>query len=165
MDIQILASKFYEHSIYIRGYSKQTIQRYKSIINFISKDLGITNIDEFTNKDIREFFLHGRTKRAWRPNTFICYYQSLLVFFRWCVESGYLEKNPIEGIEMPKVEKRLPPKLTKQEVIKLLEIVYNYPYDYRFLRFRNHALFSTLDRKSTRLNSSHAELSRMPSSA
>ena len=26
--------------------------------------------------------------------------------------------------------------------MKLLEIVYNYPYDYKFLRYRNHAIFS-----------------------
>jgi site-specific recombinase XerD len=54
-----------------------------------------------------------------------------------------MEKNPIKDIEVPKIEKRLPPKLTKQDATKLLEIVYNYPYDYKFLRYRNHAIFST----------------------
>ena len=46
-------------------------------------------------------------------------------------------------IEIPKLEKRLPPKLTKQDATKLLEIVYNYPYDYKYLRYRNHAIFAT----------------------
>jgi site-specific recombinase XerC len=38
-----------------------------------------------------------------------------------------MEKNPTADIEKPKVEKRLPPKLTKQDALKLLEITYNYP--------------------------------------
>lgn len=50
--------------------------------------------------------------------------------------------NPMENIELPKLEKRIPSKLTKQVTLKLLEVVYNYPYPYRFLRYRNHALFS-----------------------
>ena len=33
--------------------------------------------------------------------------------------------------------------LTKQDALKLLEVVYNYPYDYKYLRYRNHAIFST----------------------
>ena len=49
----------------------------------------------------------------------------------------------MQDIELPKLEKRLPAKLTKQDALRLLEIVYNYPYDYPFLRYRNHAIFST----------------------
>lgn len=52
--------------------------------------------------------------------------------------------NPMEQIEIPKLEKRLPTKLTKQEAFRILEVVLNYPYDNDFLRYRNHALFSTL---------------------
>jgi site-specific recombinase XerD len=59
------------------------------------------------------------------------------------MKQGYLEKNPILDIEKPKMEKKLPTKLTKQATMQLLEIVYNYPYEYRFLRYRNHAIFST----------------------
>jgi len=76
-------------------------------------------------------------------NTYIVYRKSLLVFFRWCVKLGYLEANPIIDIEIPRLEKRIPPKLTKQDALKLLELVYNYPYEYTFLRYRNHAMFAT----------------------
>jgi site-specific recombinase XerC len=43
------------------------------------------------------------------------------------MKQGYMEKNPIDDIEKPKLEKRLPIKLTKQDSMKLLELVYNYP--------------------------------------
>ena len=50
--------------------------------------------------------------------------------------------NPTEDIEIPKLEKRLPSRLTKQEALRLLEVVYNYPYEDKFLRYRNHAIYS-----------------------
>ncbi len=142
MDIEILAHKFFDYSLHIRGYSKDTIKRYRQIINFYSRLANITKIEEVTRDNVRNAFYYGRTERQWKPNTFICFHKSLAVFFRWCVINGYMSFNPTDDIEIPKLEKRLPPKLTKQDSLKLLEIVYNYPYDYKFLRYRNHAIFS-----------------------
>ncbi len=143
MDIKILALKFYDHSLYFRGYSKDTIQRYKNIINAFCKYSDITEIEQVDEDKVRRMFYYGRTERNWKPNTFICYHKSLVVFFRWCKESGYMQDNPAEKIECLKLEKRLPPKLTRQDATRLLDIVYNYPYQYTYLRFRNHAIFST----------------------
>ncbi len=103
----------------------------------------ITELNQITDEKVRSVFYIGRTERNWSVNTYIAYRKSLLVFFRWCVNQGYMEKNPIIDIEVPRLEKRLPTKLTKQDSMKLLELVYNYPYDYKFLRYRNHAIFST----------------------
>ena len=143
MDIQILAHKFYDYSIYIRGFSPATVKRYRQIINRYCNHAGITKIEQVNDMNIRELFVYGRTECHWKPNSFIVYSVSLKVFFRWCIKEGYMEKNPVDDLEIPKVEKRLPPKLTKQDTLKLLEVVYNYPYDYTYLRYRNHAIFST----------------------
>ena len=143
MDIEILAQKFYSYSLYIRGYSEYTIKGYKNAINYFCKFSGVTKIEEVTNENVRALFFHGRTERGWKPSTFICYHKTLIVFFRWCVKNKYMEFNPIEDIEIPKLEKKLPAKLTKQEAMRLLEVSYNYPYNYKFLRYRNHAIFST----------------------
>jgi site-specific recombinase XerD len=53
-----------------------------------------------------------------------------------------MSTNFAESIEIPKLEKRIPPKLTRQEALKLLEVVFNYPYAYPYLRYRNHAVYS-----------------------
>lgn len=143
MDIRLLAQRFYEHSSFIRGYSKDTIRRYRQSIGFYIKLTGIRTIEEVTEDNVRHLFFHGRTQRNWTPNTFICYHKSLLVFFRWCQAQGLLSDNPIEKIEKPKIEKKLPVRLTKQDAMRLLEIVYNYPTQYSFLRYRNHAIFAT----------------------
>ena len=143
MNIQILAQKFYDYSLYMRGRKPATIRRYRQAINLYSRLAEISEIEQVTEANVREFFFNGRTKRNWKPNSFICFYHSLLVFFKWCVNEKYLTKNPTDDIEIPKVEKRLPSCLTKQDAFKLIEVVYNYPYDYKYLRYRNHAIFST----------------------
>lgn len=142
MDIEILAGKFYDYSLHMRGYSPQTIRRYRTVILLYKKNAALQTIEDINEVNLREFFLNGRVGRNWASTTFITFHMSLSVFFRWCVSNGYMQKNFTEGIELPKVEKRLPPKLTKQDAMKLLEVVYNYPYDYPYLRYRNHAIFS-----------------------
>ena len=142
MDIQNLAQQFYEYSLYMRGYSKATVKRYKYVIEFYIKHFQIQKIDEVTESNVRELFFYGRTQRKWSTATFIVFYKSLSVFFKWCITKGCLEKNPIGDIEKPRLEKRLPAKLTKQDAFRLLEVIYNYPYNNKLLRVRNHAIFS-----------------------
>jgi site-specific recombinase XerD len=143
MYVHILLEKFCDYSISIKGYSKDTIRRYRFVVIAWCKFSGTTEINQATEEKIRALFYYGRTQRKWSVNTFIIYHKTLLVFFRWCIKEGYLEKNPILDIEIPKREKRLPTKLNKQTTLRLLEVVYNYPYDSKFLRQRNHAIFST----------------------
>jgi len=143
MDIQILTRKFCDHSTFIRGYSKDTIKRYKQVIKSFSEDSQISEIEEVTDDKVRDYFYKGRTIKKWSANSFITYHKSLVVFFRWCVQEKLMAVNPAEDLELPKLEKRLPPKLSKQEVMRILEVVYNYPYRHQFLRYRNYAIFST----------------------
>lgn len=143
MSIQILLQKFCDYSKYIKGYSPETITRYKQVVNFFCNIAKISEIEEVTDENTRNLFYYGRTTLKWSPNTFICYHKSLMVFFRYCIAEGYMNANPIEKIEVPKLDKRLPSKLTKQDAMRILEVVDNYPYQCSFLRFRNYAIFST----------------------
>lgn len=141
MEIQTAAKRFYDYLVCIKGYSKETIRRYRYVINLYCKLAGVRNIEDITNDNVRALFFHGRTERNWSPNTFIVFHKSLLVFFRWCQSQGYIHFNPVVDIEKPKVEQKLPKRLTKQDALQLLEIIYNYPAYTSFLRCRNHAIF------------------------
>ena len=143
MNIQILLQKFCDYLLSIKGYSKDTIRRYNFVVSGYCKIMKVSEIGLVSEDNVRELFYIGRTERKWSVNTFIVYHKTLLVFFRWCIKQGYMDKNPVLDIEKPRMEKKLPTKLNKQVALKLLEIVYNYPYDYKFLRYRNHAIFST----------------------
>jgi len=143
MDIKLLTRQFCDYSTQFRGYSSDTIKRYRQTVNYFIKNAKISEIEEINDSNVRNFFFFGRTERQWNSNSFITYHKSLVVFFRWCVQNGYMKENPADDIELPKLEKKLPPKLTRQEALKVLETVYNYPYKYKFLRHRNYAIFST----------------------
>lgn len=142
MYIEILLKKFYEYSTHIRGYTPSTIRRYRFVIGAYLKFSKITLIGEVTEENVRAFFYYGRSERKWSSATYITFHHSLIVFFRWCVEEKYLTKNCVENIPKPKLEKKIPRKLTRQEALQLLEVTYNYPYIDKFLRYRNHAIFS-----------------------
>lgn len=143
MDINILASEFYEHSFVMRGYSKATVRRYKHVIGFFIRFSGNTTIEQVTTDQARSLFFYGRTQRQWKPSTYLVFYNSLKVFFRWCRERKLLDFDPMADIELPRQEKRLPSKLNRQDALRLLEVVYNYPYELQFLRCRNHAIYAT----------------------
>ncbi len=142
MDIKMLAERFYSHSLQIRGYSKKTVHRYKSIINPYCEYSNISEIEQVSEKNVRQMFFYGRTERKWCSGTFISNYRGLKVFFDWCIKEGYIKENPLKCLELPRLEKRLPEKLTKQESSRLLEVVFHYPYDYEYLRHRNYAIIS-----------------------
>ncbi|MBS1619701.1 MAG: tyrosine-type recombinase/integrase [Bacteroidetes bacterium] len=144
MDIDFLVRKYCEHLKYIRGLSPATVRVYRVVILLFAKSANVARIEEVTESSLREFFLNGRVQQNWRAYTYIHYYQALNVFFQWCISTRYMAANPLSSIEMPKPEKRLPASLNREKAMKLLEVVFNYPYDYTFLRYRNHAIFCML---------------------
>ena len=143
MYISIAAQEFCDHSQFFKGYSKDTIRRYRETVSLFCRSCNVQTFSQVSEEQVRNFFYKGRLERNWKSATFISFHKTLFVFFRWTVQRGYLENNPVSNIEKPKLEKQLPPKLTKQDALKLLEIVFNYPYEYQFPRYRNHAIFAT----------------------
>jgi site-specific recombinase XerD len=141
--ISIAVQEFCDYSQFIKGYSKETIRRYRETVSLFCRYSNIDSFNQVSEDVVRNFFYQGRLERNWKSATFISFHKTLFVFFRWAVQRGYIQSNPVTNIEVPKLEKRLPPKLTKQDALKLLEIVYNYPYEYKFPRYRNHAIFAT----------------------
>ena len=142
MDILIACDRFCEYSITIRGYSKETARRYRFVVRHFVKIAEIISLSEVTEENVRALFFYGRTIRKWSVNTYIVYRKSLLVFFRWCIDQGYMQDNPVARVEQPKMGKRLPMGLSTESALRLLEATYNYPYLYPYLRYRNHAIFS-----------------------
>ncbi len=142
MNIKLLLEDFCVHAQYIRGVSRSTLSRYRQNIMVFCRNRNITTIEEITEKLVYSYFLHGRVERKWCTRTYHTYYQSLKVFFRWCVKNGHMSENFAEKLELPQREKLLPKKLKKEDAVKLLEITYNYPYTQDFARYRNHALFA-----------------------
>lgn len=144
MYITSLLTRFTDDALYMNGYTADTIRHYKSNVTLFCKQTKSDVIADATSDTVRKFFFEGRSQRHWSASTFITYRKSLYVFFRWCIKHQYLNANPIDDIATPRLEKRIPKKLTREEAERLLELVDNYPWNSSFLRQRNHALFATL---------------------
>ncbi len=107
MEIISACDRFCEYSLTIRGYSKETTRRYRFVVRHYMKVASIANLDQVTDENVRALFFYGRAVRKWSVNTYLVYRKSLLVFFRWCINQGYMQANPATEIEVPKLEKRL----------------------------------------------------------
>lgn len=143
MPIEQALREYCDYGQFIKGFTTDTIRRYRTNIHLFCSQTGVSHTKDITEQIVRNYFYRGRIDRNWSSGTFRTYHKSLLVFFRWCVQRKYLYENPILNLELPKKEKKLPTKLSKSDAMRLLEYVYNLPYDNRFLQFRNHAIFAT----------------------
>ena len=143
MYINTLCEQLCEHATLFRGYSPDTIQRYRMATGLFQRVMGVELIGQCTPQVVREFFYRGRTERNWTASTFLTYHKSLAVFFRWCVEHGHLQNSPLEGVELPRLEKALPRRLPEDQARLLLEKVLNYSWRSNFERYRNHAILAT----------------------
>ena len=91
----------------IEGYSNGTLSNYKNLLvnffRFVNK-----NIEDIQTNDIRIFLYKYQELRSVSNRTLDKYQQSLKVFFAWCFNEGYIEKNisiklkPIKHEEKPR---------------------------------------------------------------
>lgn len=99
------AAKYYIASRQVEGLSKNTLRNYTIILrtffNAIRKPM-----EEITTNDIRAYLYQlqasGKQSNATLDRT-RCH---LNTFFNWCVDEGYLPKNPVRQIKTIKCEKK-----------------------------------------------------------
>lgn len=139
--LESLTLQFCDYAEHIKGYQPKTISRYKKVITMYRNMVGISALHQVTPETIDQFFLTGRTERLWKPSTFHNYYMTLSAFFNWCRKRGYLDIDPLELIELPKLPKELPKNLTKEAAFSILDAIENDVAAHPFLRKRNYAIF------------------------
>lgn len=144
MEIAQLLDQFCEYSRFNRGYLPETINRYRTGLRVFCRATGVRVITDCTAELVRRFFHDGASSRNWNPATFRTYHNTLIVFFRWCASRGYLSANPAEGMDLPRLRKHLPQRLTAEESEQLLARIANYPYQRAYQRTRDHAMIATL---------------------
>jgi len=140
MDLTTLCELFCAQATHLSGYTPATIRRYRADLQVLRNLQGVSTLEQCTQAAIRSFFLRGRTERHWKASTYRTYHKTLMVFFRWCRQEGYLQGDPLADLALPRLERSLPTRLTMAEAERLLECAANAPRAGRFERARNHAL-------------------------
>ena len=136
------ALNYLDYLKFERKLSSNTISSYQEDLKKIISNFN-KNLIELTTNDIEKYIndtkLTARTK---------AHYLSVLnSFFKYMIFMNKINNNPCELIRNPKIEKKLPKYLTKDEIEKLLDIKLIKPIDYR-----NKAMLELLYATGTRIS-------------
>jgi integrase/recombinase XerD len=118
-----LLDQFLHYLIVEKGLSKNTIEAYShGLSRFLNhlKEKEVQEVEEISKFDVRGFLLALR-KRNLSTRTIVRNLVAIRTFFKFLVQEGILEANPIENLESPKIAKTLPEILTLKEIEQLLE--------------------------------------------
>jgi integrase/recombinase XerD len=118
-----LLDQFIHYLVVEKGLSKNTIEAYShGLSRFLNhlRGKGVQGVRDIEKFHVRGFLLMLR-KRNLSTKTIVRNLVAVRTFFRFLVQEGILESNPIEELESPKVAKTLPEILTLREIEQLLE--------------------------------------------
>ena len=118
-----LLDQFLHYLIVEKGLSKNTIEAYShGLSRFLNhlREKGVQEIREAGKFHIRGFLLVLRKKNL-NTKSIVRNLVAIRTFFRFLIQEGVLESNPVEELESPKVAKTLPEILTLKEIEQILE--------------------------------------------
>lgn len=108
-----------ETELKIRGFSKKTIDAYiyhnKNFLNFVKKEP-----QSVTEDDGKNYIAHLMSNKKYRPSSINLAISSLKFFY-----NEILRNSAFNNVKAPKLEKKLPTVLTKEEIKKLLNAAEN----------------------------------------
>ncbi|MEM7232107.1 MAG: tyrosine recombinase XerC [Planctomycetota bacterium] len=135
---------FVEYLRYERNMSPETIRAYEKDLHqflrfFAQRDGKEIKPGEITPLQVREFLAQLKEKN-YQKTTVVRKLATIRSFYKFLLRKGYVTTNPMQEIETPKVEKKLPHFLSTDEVEKLL----NAPQGTTFQSTRDRAILETL---------------------
>ncbi len=123
MTTEQLLDQFLHYLIVEKGLSKNTIEAYRlDLTRFLNhlKGRGVGELREIGKFDVRGFLLSLRRKNL-STKSIGRDLSAIRTFFRFLIQEGILETNPIEDLESPKVAKKLPEIISLKEIEQILE--------------------------------------------
>ena len=113
---------FFEFLENEKKVSQNTLQSYKRDLKQFEKYIEDNDEDysQFTEEGIKEYISYMQ-EIGKKPSTISRGLASIRSFYQYETKNKTVEKDPTEGIQSPKIEKRVPSVLTSNEVALLLE--------------------------------------------
>jgi integrase/recombinase XerD len=118
-----LLDQFLHYLVVEKGLSKNTIEAYShGLTRFITylKENKIEQVRDIAKLQVQGFLLVLRKKRL-NTKSIVRDLAALRTFFRFLIQEGILQNNPVEDLESPKVAKTLPEILSLKEIERILE--------------------------------------------
>jgi site-specific recombinase XerD len=117
----LLLNKTIEHFInglHAENKSIETIRIYGHNLNLFQKHAGTMKLAEVSALQIRDFL--GIRAQTTKPATVHSAFRTLRTFFNWCLNEGLLETQPMQNIKPPKLDQKIIPTFTGDDIKRLL---------------------------------------------
>lgn len=145
MKIPDAFKEFIDYSLLERCLESTTTDWYehsmKAFYKYLRYKVLPPTVDVFTTENLRDYFVSHRL-RGNSPRSILNQMQSLKAFCTFLVKRGYLDKNPFDGIERPKLKRRLPEFLNEDEARQLLQACISLKREYKSRWYRDIAIVS-----------------------
>lgn len=107
----------------VRQISKNTELSYERDLRKMSaflKEQGITEVSDVTSTSLNAYILYLE-KEGRKPSTISRSIATMKAFFHFLQKMGYVNEDAAAGLKAPKIEKKMPSILTRDETVRLLE--------------------------------------------
>jgi site-specific recombinase XerD len=139
LSLHLQYSKF---CLAFKGHSPNTIRgEFYNIKQFV-ETLQIENIRQINKSVVENYIMDRKLKKNWKPTTIRNNIQALQSFLEYCFKEGYINQNPIREIPMPKLHKKLPKALEREDAMRLIDWTYVGSFRYEFNRIRCRAIIA-----------------------
>jgi len=147
MTLQVAADKFLTYIRVIKDASPHTIRNYSIDINALIDYLKGENIIAVDRKVIRAFVAE-MFQQNFAKRTLARRLSSLRSFFKFCVKEQLVEKNPMDEIELPKLDRKIPTILPYDSV----KMLFRQPDTTTLLGMRDRAMMELFYSSGLRLS-------------
>jgi integrase/recombinase XerC len=144
MDFGVASEKFLSYLQHSRGVSTHTLRAYRldldALIHFAGKE-------PISKRLIRHYLAHLHEKKL-SIRSILRRLSSYRSFFKYAMREKLVVENPLEEIDSPKKEKRLPVSITYPEI----EILFSQPDISQYLGFRDRVIMELFYSSGLRLS-------------
>lgn len=130
-----LKENFLNYLDVIRNASPHTLRNYRLDLEDFAGFLSETPLQEVDKWKIRAYLAHLNQKQS-SKKTILRKLSSLRSFFKFLLKENVVIHNPLEEIDAPKLEKRIPSPLSREEI----DLLFNQPDTTAFLGFRDRTI-------------------------
>jgi integrase len=120
LEVQKTFSELEEEFITSRkniGCKQSTLTQYRSYMKVICEEFGATKAAVVVQPDLEDWL----SESDWAPRTRKNYLVTLMTFFEWARDRGYIVRNPVERIPKPILDDRPPGVLAPAQAARLLK--------------------------------------------
>lgn len=122
MDFEKAIQKFVHHLKVVRGVSEHTLRAYESdlfaFLNFVQREKTPLTLQSISKAHIRKYFasLYDNNKSV---KTVLRRLSAMKSLYKYAIREKLIQESPLEDIESPKKEKKLPVSITHEQVLLL----------------------------------------------